>query len=99
MPLCRDIVDGLSHLHSQRIVHRDLKPQNVLVLVQRQLQGRRKGRERASEEEGLGQGLSDGVALRVRAKLSDMGISKRLADEASSYDQHTAGTMLPLSSW
>ncbi|KAL1501176.1 hypothetical protein ABEB36_006556 [Hypothenemus hampei] len=29
--LCREIVNGVDFLHSNRIVHRDLKPQNLLV--------------------------------------------------------------------
>lgn len=76
LQICRDVIAGLAHLHELGFVHRDLKPQNVLICATRAAKppGRRGG---------------SAAALQLRAKLSDMGISKRLEADASSFDPHT----------
>ena len=31
LDVCREILEGLSHVHLQGMIHRDLKPQNIFL--------------------------------------------------------------------
>jgi serine/threonine protein kinase len=71
------LVKGVAHLHSLRIVHRDLKPQNVLILND----------ESSSTKRGCEGGFTCDFSylLSGELKISDMGLSKMLPADHSSF--------------
>lgn len=79
-----ELAQGVAHLHHMRIIHRDLKPQNVLLAeISSEDASVDAPSRRYVEHHKLG--------VRWRAKISDMGLSKQLGEEGSSFS-----TSLPI---
>ena len=94
-----DIGQGVAALHERGIVHRDLKPQNVLLTdggrwVRGRLEGAAAAAAPSPAERWPGwmcrESLANGTPP-SRAKLSDMGLSKRLLSEQLSFESVGSG--------
>lgn len=77
----KQMITGLSYVHSQNIVHRDLKPENILVkrrtrlLSRDQIEADPRWRELMQYDPKKIEGL-----MRYDIKLSDFGLSKLIGD-------------------
>ena len=88
--LCKQLLAGVSQLHSLRVIHRDLKPSNVLV------------REASSFLETVTAATSDAAVKKPRKPrmpqllLCDMGLSKR---QSADYSISTMGDDVGTLGW
>jgi serine/threonine-protein kinase/endoribonuclease IRE1 len=80
--LLMEIAQGLSHLHSLNLVHRDLKPQNILISAPRY------SRKAETPHAHI-------VRQGPKALISDLGLSKRLESDQSSFGEMLNGMSPP----